>query len=172
MIRFECPCGRQLQAAESHVGQPARCPLCDRVTVVPDRDEPAGFQRGPDDRGETERDEGDFQREREPLRPLREPPRRRDEYDEDYDHRYGRRAFGPPVTCSDANTALWMGVMGLVCCSLLAPIAMIYGIKALNQINNSEGRLTGQGQAIAGIILGAIGSALLLLYGASVLLDL
>jgi hypothetical protein len=168
MIRFRCPCGRQLQAAESNAGQPARCPLCDRVTTVPATDEPdrPPFpNRGVNEYGEIEReDHGDYQREQEPLRPERAEPRRSFERDEDYDdHRFGRRPYVTPTTCGDANTALWMGIVGLLCCQFLSPIALIYGIKAVNQINNSEGALTGNGQAIAGIVLGVLGSLILLI---------
>jgi hypothetical protein len=46
------------------------------------------------------------------------------------------------------------------------PLAFVFGIVALNQINKSGGRITGRGQAIAGLIAGA---ASLLLYAAMIL---
>jgi len=190
MIRFKCPCGRQLQAAESQIGQPARCPLCDRMLYVPSADDPAlpsAPRQGADRHGESERDHpddrygdvgrdehGDFQRERQPLRYDEDgPPRRRYDRDEDHDnYRMRQSAYVTPTTCNDANTALWLGVVGLLCCSLVSPFALIYGIKALNQISRSDGALTGQGQAIAGIVLGAIGSLVLLAFVASKALEL
>src|SRR5262245_61549137 len=40
MIRFWCQCGRQLKASENLIGQPAQCPLCRRLTIVPESDVP------------------------------------------------------------------------------------------------------------------------------------
>jgi hypothetical protein len=42
-----------------------------------------------------------------------------------------------------------MGIIG-------APLAFVFGIIALNRISKSSGRITGRGQAIAGLIIGAI----------------
>jgi peptidoglycan/LPS O-acetylase OafA/YrhL len=36
MIRFDCACGRQLQADSKLIGSQATCPLCARVVTVPD----------------------------------------------------------------------------------------------------------------------------------------
>jgi tetratricopeptide (TPR) repeat protein len=40
MICFWCQCGRQLQAGEDMIGEPASCPLCRRITIVPSSDQP------------------------------------------------------------------------------------------------------------------------------------
>lgn len=175
MIRFECPCGRKLQAAESNAGQPARCPLCERVTIVPFADgepsppTPPELRDDAPDEALTDRpvypmrddDRPRYDRDRVADSPRYDDDRpRRPTYDEDYEGAYGRGYRGPQRTCSDANTALWMSLVGIFCCAFLCPVAVIYGIKAINQINNSNGELTGKGQAIAGLVVGLIGSAL------------
>jgi hypothetical protein len=159
MIRFRCQCGRQLQAPESSIGQPAQCPLCHEITTVPDRDEvPAPPPRPAPSRAINEYGEitrpDDLER---PAETARRP--RADDWDEDVPSEFRRaRPFAhPPRTCEDANSALWLGLVGLFCCQLLGPIALIYGIKALNQINKSDGALTGTGRAVAGIVLGSLG---------------
>lgn len=35
MVRFNCPCGKQLQAKEEYAGQRTRCPECGRELVIP-----------------------------------------------------------------------------------------------------------------------------------------
>src|SRR5260370_32525784 len=109
MIRFWCQCGRQLQAKESNIGQPAQCPLCHHVTTVPDEDEkpPTSAPAPPrriNEYGEITRDEPAADRVERP--PLSRP--RVDDWDEDYSpRRRGRGAFSRPAeTCKDAQTAL------------------------------------------------------------------
>ena len=60
-------------------------------------------------------------------------------------------------------TALILGIVGLVCCSIAAPFAWSIGGKAVKEIDASGGRLGGRGQAQAGKILGIIGTVLLVL---------
>src|SRR5688500_7248652 len=52
MIRFWCQCGRQLKSSEYTIGQPVQCPLCRRLTIVPEEDVPrtADFPPVPDRR--------------------------------------------------------------------------------------------------------------------------
>src|SRR5262245_17764160 len=45
MIRFWCPCGRQLQASANHIGQVASCPMCGQTSVVPPLDVPQRRRR-------------------------------------------------------------------------------------------------------------------------------
>jgi hypothetical protein len=164
MIRFRCQCGRQLQAPESSIGQPAKCPVCQEITTIPDRDDDPPPRSAP---SRTVNEYGEITRprdlERPAERPLRSPRRGDDDWDEDVPSEFRRRRpfANPPQTCADANTALWMGLVGLFCCTLMCPIALIYGIKALNQINKSDGQLTGTGQAVTGIVCGAIGLLLI-----------
>src|SRR5712672_119787 len=39
MIRYWCQCGRQLKASEGAAGEVAQCPLCRRMTIVPEADQ-------------------------------------------------------------------------------------------------------------------------------------
>lgn len=57
-----------------------------------------------------------------------------------------------------ATWSLILGIVGVILCFILVPglLAIIFGIVALVQINNSKGQLTGKGKAIAGIILGGV----------------
>jgi len=72
----------------------------------------------------------------------------------------------PPVSTADSSqvrtsiAAIWSLVFGILsfCLSIFGFIpALILGIFALVKINGSEGRLTGKGLAIAGIVTGSIG---------------
>ena len=65
----------------------------------------------------------------------------------------------PSKTSRLAIGSLALGILGLTCIlPTIGPIlALILGIVALNQINKSHGTVTGQGQAIAGLVLGSIG---------------
>jgi len=60
----------------------------------------------------------------------------------------------PPRTSGLAITSLILGVLGA--CGFTAIIGLILGILALVQISKSEGRLKGQGLAIAGVIVSAV----------------
>jgi hypothetical protein len=55
-------------------------------------------------------------------------------------------------------------VLGLVWVYWIGSIlALVFGYIALGQIKRSEGRQTGRGMAIAGVVLGWVGVALLVL---------
>jgi hypothetical protein len=60
-----------------------------------------------------------------------------------------------------ANTALVLGILGLVVCGVCAPFAWYYGNRALEQIDMSGGTLGGRGNAKAGQIMGIIGTILM-----------
>src|SRR5262245_17802506 len=82
MIQFWCPCGRQLQASEEHIGRQAKCPACGEVQTVPDRSQggprpvppppppppprerPAAIRDGYDDARDRRRDDRDDYRDR------------------------------------------------------------------------------------------------------------
>jgi hypothetical protein len=51
-----------------------------------------------------------------------------------------------------------LGILGVLCCGILAPIAWILGNNALREIEQSGGAYAGEGQAKAGQILGIIGT--------------
>jgi hypothetical protein len=51
----------------------------------------------------------------------------------------------------------------VICSPICSPLALVYGYRARREIDASGGRLGGRGQAVAGIVMGWIGLALLLL---------
>jgi Domain of unknown function (DUF4190) len=63
----------------------------------------------------------------------------------------GQAVPSAPTTNGMAIASL---ITSLVCCG---PLGLIFGLIALNQINNSGGRMGGKGLAIAGIAVGAVG---------------
>jgi len=69
---------------------------------------------------------------------------------------------GPPVvpgeTPGKATASLILGILGLLLCPLLAPLAIIYGNQGKEEIDANPG-LGGRGLAQAGVVLGWIGIA-------------
>jgi len=73
---------------------------------------------------------------------------------------------GYPVVRPDhprAVTAMILGILGIVVCSICAPFAWSIGGKAVKEIDASGGAYGGRGQAQAGYILGIIGTILMAL---------
>lgn len=71
-----------------------------------------------------------------------------------------QQQYQPQTTPGSATAALILGICALVVCPIIcAPLALVYGNKARNEIDGSGGRLGGRGMATAGIILGWIGIA-------------
>lgn len=62
-----------------------------------------------------------------------------------------------------ATVALVLGIVSLVLCSVLGPVAWVIGGGAVREIDASGGRLGGRGQAKAGQILGIIATVLLVI---------
>ena len=56
-----------------------------------------------------------------------------------------------------------LGIVGLLCCGILGVVSLILGIIAKREISESGGTQTGNGQATAGIVLGVIAIAFLVL---------
>lgn len=69
----------------------------------------------------------------------------------------------PPTSSSQAVTALVLGILGIVCCGLLAPIAWYLGNQELRAIREGRSAVAGEGLAKAAQILGIIGTILLVL---------
>lgn len=70
----------------------------------------------------------------------------------------------PPSASSSRGTiSLVLGILGLLCCALLGPVAWYLGSQELKAIAAGESPATGEGVAKAGMILGIIGSVLLIL---------
>jgi hypothetical protein len=62
-----------------------------------------------------------------------------------------------------STTALVLGIVGLLCCSIVAPFAWTIGKKAVREIDANPERYDGRGAAQAGYILGIIGTVLLVI---------
>ena len=72
-----------------------------------------------------------------------------------------------PQTNSYAIASL---VIGIAVFGIGSPLALIFGYKARNEIDRSGGWQTGRGLAIAGIVLGWVGLAFMILFVAFVVL--
>ena len=72
---------------------------------------------------------------------------------------------GPPASTSSsqATTSLVLGILGILCCGILAPIAWYLGSAELKKIRAGQSPATAEGTAKAGMILGIIGTVLLVL---------
>jgi len=69
---------------------------------------------------------------------------------------------GAPRPLSKATKAMWCGIVGMLCCSIvLGPVALGLGISAKNEIDRSPGMYTNRGQAQAGFVLGIIACCLI-----------
>ncbi len=60
-----------------------------------------------------------------------------------------------------ATTSMVLGILGVVLCQVVAPFAWVTGKRTLNEIDASGGRWGGRGQAQTGYVLGIVGSVLL-----------
>lgn len=71
----------------------------------------------------------------------------------------------PPGGASGrSNQSLWsliLGILGIVCCGLLAPVAWYLGNQEIKAINEGRVARENEGMAKAGMILGIIGTVLL-----------
>jgi hypothetical protein len=69
----------------------------------------------------------------------------------------------PAQSSSNRGTiALVLGIVSIVCCGLLGPVAWIMGKQELSAIAAVRSPASGEGVAKAGMILGIIGTVLLL----------
>lgn len=85
----------------------------------------------------------------------------------DTEHNYvgGPNPYVNVKTNGLAVASLILGILNYVlCCFILSPVALILGIIAKNQINNSAGFQKGDGMAIAGIILGIVGILIIIAF--------
>jgi hypothetical protein len=77
--------------------------------------------------------------------------------------------YGPPPKHPNATTAMVLGIVavagGVLCYLplLIAPFAWFTGSKAVRDIDESRGAQGGRGEAMAGKVLGIVGTALLAL---------
>ncbi len=71
---------------------------------------------------------------------------------------YGYRPDHPRATVS-----LVLGIVSLVLCSILGPVAWVIGGRTVSEIDASGGQYGGRGQAMAGKVCGIIATVLLAL---------
>jgi hypothetical protein len=139
MIRFTCECGKALQARDEQAGWTATCPACGREQTIPDSS--TAVQAGPPERAPTATGV------RKEAGPFAAPEG-------------GAEPAGPPVTSGKAVISLVLGVLSF-CAFLFAGVpAAILGGLALGDVKRGRGRVKGQGLAIAGLVLGLIGTLL------------
>ena len=66
------------------------------------------------------------------------------------------RPTGPSKSSSHATVALVVALVAIFLFGIvLGPIAIVMGVRARNEIDESDGRLRGRGQATAAIFIGA-----------------
>lgn len=70
--------------------------------------------------------------------------------------------LGGPIEHPRAAVVLTLGVLGLLCCGLTAPIAWVLGARALHEIDASGGYYGGRSQARLGMVLGIVGTILVI----------
>ena len=76
-------------------------------------------------------------------------------------------------TSGKSTAALVLGILGLVLCPLICSVlALVFGYQARREIDGSGGRITGRGNAMAGIVLGWIGVAIMVAFIGLVVLGL
>jgi hypothetical protein len=71
-------------------------------------------------------------------------------------------AMAPPND-SQATLALVLGIISVICCQILGPVALFIGNSSRQRIAASGGTLGGGGLATAGMILGIIGTVFLVI---------
>jgi Domain of unknown function (DUF4190) len=68
-----------------------------------------------------------------------------------------------PPNDGQATTALVLGILSVVCCVILGPVAIFIGNASRRRIQASGGTLGGNGLATAGFVLGIIGTVFLVI---------
>ncbi|WP_067654098.1 DUF4190 domain-containing protein [Nocardia harenae] len=76
---------------------------------------------------------------------------------------YPQQPYFRPPDHPQATAIVIVGVLGLVLCQFLAPVALVMGRKALAEIDNSGGAVGGRSTVLAGYICGIIGTVILVL---------
>jgi hypothetical protein len=75
--------------------------------------------------------------------------------------------FQPPPTGQDQTLAivsLVCGILSILCCGLITGIpAIITGYMAKNNVDTNPNQYSGRGMALAGMILGSIGTVLFII---------
>lgn len=109
--------------------------------------------------------------------PTGEPPYGEPRFGHDQPYRRSAGPWSPPGTPGEwdrapartaplAVTSVVLGILGLLLCTLVVagPGAVVTGVLARRQVARSGGRLAGTGLATAGVVLGAVGTVLAVLF--------
>ncbi|GGN83842.1 DUF4190 domain-containing protein [Nocardia rhizosphaerihabitans] len=72
--------------------------------------------------------------------------------------------IGETVEHPQANLILVLGLLSPFCCGIFGPVAWVLGKRALNQIDESYGALSGRSQVMIGYIAGIIGTILMVMF--------
>jgi hypothetical protein len=173
-------CGQTLRVPDEHAGKQARCPKCQTVQPIPAAPTSyGGYPPGP----------------AAPQFPASPPPGQKSPppYPSASGNPYAdappagsQNPYAPSSPASYAppygirtrswskphqgNTILTLGILSIVCCAIMGPIAWIMGQSDLKEIDRGAMDPSGRGTTQAGMILGIIGTVLLVLKGGFVLL--
>lgn len=143
-IELPCSgCGQQLRVRDEDAGRQARCPQCGAVSSVP-LSSPQGFSAPTPPPGSPASGG--------PVNPYSAPP----SFAGDAAYQ-SRPNYGTPHR---GTTVLVLGILGVTCCFICAPIAWIMGNNDMKAINNGTMDPTGKTQTQVGMILGIIGTIL------------
>lgn len=153
-IQFTCgKCGTLLQVRDEHIGKRLRCPNCKNEIPSGQSSAPespaAEFSSAP----QSPRDA--FQAEPDSDNPYVSPP----------------PVYGPSSVYDGSRrmrphrggTILTLGILGLVCCWPFAVAAWVMGAQDLSEIRQGRMDRSGEGLTQAGMIIGIIGVAILVL---------
>lgn len=72
-------------------------------------------------------------------------------------------AYGPPPEHPQATLIMILGILGLVFCQVLGPVAWVMGRRALNEIDASGGALGGRSNVMVGYVCGILASAVVII---------
>ena len=144
---FVCPhCQQPLEAPEETLGQIISCPACNQQIQLPAPERPAAGLAAPAVQKKIvmrKNNSGTSSSTREEQTPSRQSPAK---------------------TSPGAIWSLVLGILGLTCFGPLAGVpAIICGHVSLGNIRRSGGAVGGGGLAIAGLILGYVGIAVMVL---------
>ncbi len=67
------------------------------------------------------------------------------------------------TSSTQAIVALVLGILGVICCNILGPVAWFVGNQELKAIREGRSPAAGEGLARAGMILGIVGTIILIL---------
>jgi hypothetical protein len=155
MITMTCSCGQLLQIKDEYAGRQMKCPKCGQHLQAPSltdkAPEPWAASAAPPGAPHPRPSEAFADADNLPVGRTAAPGRREGP-------REGERASGPPQVSGKAIAALIFGILTLLMPLFMIP-AIILGFVAKGDIQRSQGRLTGGGMALAGLILGFFGLA-------------